>query len=101
MKTIMINGVIFELRDKEILLPIVERYPHRTIWDCYVKPSTTKVSTYERWLRYATEVDAQGFTISSYNSYIFTLGFHLKHDGITYHAHITKSHNYLYKIAQP
>lgn len=101
MKTIKINGVTFELQNKEITLPIVERHPHCTIWDCYDRPSSTKVSIYKRWLRYATEVNAQGFTISSYNCHLFTLEFQLKHEGITYHAHITPAHNYLYKIAQP
>lgn len=99
MKTIEIKGVKFELQNKEIVLPIVELHPDRTIWDCYNRPSNTKVSIYESWLRYATEVDAYGFTVSSYNCYFFSLEFQFTHDGIRYHAHITPSHNYLYKIA--
>ena len=99
MKKIEIKGVTFELQDKEIVLPIVELYPHRTIWDCYNRPSDTKVSIYESWLRYATEVDAYGFTVSSYNCNFFSLEFQFKHAGIRYHAHITPCHNYLYKIA--
>ena len=99
MKTIEIKGVTFELQNKEIVLPIVERHPHRTIWDCYNRPSDTKVSIYESWLRYATEVDAYGFTVSSYNCHFFSLEFQFTHDGIRYHARITPCHNYLYKIA--
>lgn len=99
MKTIEIKGVKFELQNKEIVLPIVELHPYRTIWDCYNRPSGTKVSIYESWLRYATEVDAYGFTVSSYNCYLFSLEFQFTHDGIRYHARITPSHNYLYKIA--
>lgn len=101
MKTININGVTFDLQNREIVLPIVEYHPHRTIWDCYSRPSERKKAIYGRWLNYANEVNAQGFTVSSYNCNFFSLEFQFKYDGIVYHAHITYAHNYLYKIAQP
>lgn len=99
MKVIKINGVKFELQSKEIVLPTVNYHPHRTIWDCYNRPSSTKVSIYESWLRYATEINAYGFTVSSYNCSFFSLEFQFTHEGIMYHAYITHAHNYLYKIA--
>ena len=99
MKTIEINGVTFELQNKEITLPIVELHPHRTIWDCYRRPSSRKVSIYEKWLHYSSELCAYGFKVSSCNSHVFTLEFQFKYNGVKYHAHITQAHNYLYKIA--
>lgn len=99
MKVIEINGVKFELQSKKIVLPTVELYPHRTIWDCYNRPSATKVSIYEKWLHYASEVGAYGFTVSSSNRHVFTLDFQFKYNNVNYHAHITPAHNYLYKLA--
>ena len=100
MKTIKINGVDFELKKEVITLPIVEYHPHRTIWDCYNRPSSTKVAIYEEWLRYANSIDAQGFTVSSYNCNFFSLKFVFRYEGIKYQAHITYANNYLYRVVE-
>lgn len=99
-KIIKINGVSFELQNNVIKLPLVERYPHRTIWDCYDRPSAKKVAIYEEWLSYANSIDAQGFTVSSYNCNFFSLTFEFRYEGVKYHANITYAHNYLYIVEE-
>ena len=99
-KIINVNGVSFELQKEVITLPIVDYHPHRTIWDCYDRPSSKKIAIYEAWLRYADSIDAQGFKVSSYNCNFFSLKFEFRYEGIKYHAYITYAHNYLYKVTE-
>lgn len=100
MKIMTINDVNFEVQKEVITLPIVNYHPHRTIWDCYARPSSKKIAIYEDWLRYAISVNAQAFTVSSYNRFFFTLQIVFRYEGIKYLAYITYAHNYLYRMTE-
>ena len=104
MKTLIINGCTFEVykpRKNKVTLnqaiDYLERYQHRDIWDCYDKPSTTKVSIYNEWLQWYTEQgnEIDYFCVTSYNCMQFSLGA-LYFDNNTntfYILSITASHN--------
>ena len=97
-KTITINERTFELVSRQGVYR--EIHPHRSIWDCYSKPSRTKVEIYEDWLKWAVEADVESFGVCGYNCNIFTLtGLFYNNDDECYFLKITPTHNYATKIS--
>ena len=100
-RTMEINGVTFELtaprkpKHLEDVIRRLDRYAHRTIWECYERPSETKESIYKKWLDWYTDQgeEIDYFGVSSYNSMCFTLQA-LYFDGVFYYElRITRDYN--------
>lgn len=53
------------------------------IWQCYERPSYRKVRAYEYCKNLCAEMNGWGFTIISYNTCMFSIGFKYKKDGKT------------------
>ena len=98
-KTITLNGYTFTVhRSKYAKVENLHRYAGRTIYDCYDRPSDTKVSIYKMWDEWAYMNDVKYFGISSYSGFQFTLQGLVEHGGNKYILHITKSANKAYLI---
>lgn len=96
MEKIEIYGVVFELSNKPV--ENIHRVSNRDLYDCYSKPSTTKISIYNHWSDYfINKLRTYDFGVLSYNSQFFTLECMFTYMGTRYYAKITPSHNYLYK----
>lgn len=99
MEKIRLNGHSFEVhRSKYAKVENLARYAGRTIWECYDRPSTTKVSIYKEWLDWAVLNDVQYFGVSSYSGFQFSLQGLVEHEGKMYLLAITKSANKAYII---
>lgn len=93
-RRIKINGVHFELHQrKEMKCWTGSSF---SLYDCYERPSVRKQEIYKYWEEFASSVDAEYFSISTYNANIFTLDMIFTYDGVRYYAHITPTHNDLY-----
>lgn len=90
-------GICYELQKKTYVPPLVEQHPHRTLFQCYERPSQTKVTIYNFWAGYTKNINAQGFKVASYNTNVFTLEFDFYKNRTLFHARITPRHNYLFK----
>lgn len=104
MKTIVLNGVTFEVSKKALNIESV-RYMGRNLDECYAKPSIAKRNIWEYWCRYFRELTNPVGSISlatthpfinSYNSHTFTIGCDFIRNGTRYKALITPAHNYIY-----
>lgn len=100
MRSINVGGKIFKIskttRDYSDL-----RHPiGRTIYDCYSKPSSKKVSIYNEWLHWAINNNVIYFGVASYNCNIFTLQGIITIDDDDYLVYITPSYNTLYPISK-
>ena len=97
-KTITINERTFELVNRQGVYR--DLYPHRSIWDCYNRPSRTKEEIYEDWLKWAVDTDVESFGVCSYNCNFFTLtGLFYNNDDECYFLKITPCHNYATRIS--
>lgn len=84
MKTITLNGHTFEVHfSKYTQVENLARYAGRTIYQCYDRPSTTKVSIYKEWEEWAYLNDVQYFGVSSYSGFQFSLQGLVQHLGHT------------------
>lgn len=70
----------------------------KTLYECYERPSTSKLLIYNEWCDFAKKVDATEYGIASYNANIFTFDFCFKYEDKKYYAHITPSHNYICEV---
>ena len=99
MKEIYLNGHRFEVkRSKYANVESLSRYAGRTIYDCYSRPSSTKLSIYKEWKEWAYLNDIMYFGVRSYNINMFTLQGLVEYNENTYMLDITPSHNYAYLI---
>ena len=95
-KTIQLNNVDFELGKSIKGVPAID---HRSIWDCYGRPSNTKVSIYEDWRNwFVRDCDTYNFGICSRNCNFFSIEGVIDVDGVLYYLYITRSHNRAYPI---
>lgn len=107
MKTLKLNGVVFEvIQPRKNVLHSADfdyRYTGRNISDCYAKPSRIKEIIYYGWRDWSREcikrelAEIRGFGVSSYNSMQFTISFLAFIQGEWYVATITRDHNRLTK----
>ena len=104
MKTTTINGVDFEvINNRKNDISAIEWYENHykgmTIWDCYSRPSHTKVSIYDWWWKFAViELGLYNFHVCSYNCNFFSLyfeGYYHDEDGKRHFGrfYITHAHN--------
>ena len=90
MKTIKINGEIFQLvekRDKEALAERVQHhkdfYTHKTIWNAYGRPSQTKVEIWEYWDNWAYDTaEVTYLEVSGAGSHFFSIEAVVELDGV-------------------
>lgn len=94
-KEIVINGVEFK-KVKGGVNNINTNL--KDLYQCYDRPSTSKILIYNEWCDFAKKVDASNFGIASYNANIFTFDFMFSFNDVIYYAHITPSHNYIYEV---
>ncbi len=106
MKTIQIHGETFEVKrlniEKMQLLAINmfdARWTHKTLYECYERPSSAKVQIFNHWMRFFSDVDnVHNICITSYNTFRFSIGaiLHDTDENMVGIFHITPTHNYLY-----
>ena len=94
-KEIVINGVEFK-KVKGGVNNINTNL--KDLYQCYDRPSTSKILIYNEWCDFAKKVDATEYGIASYNANIFTFDFMFSFNDVIYYAHITPSHNYIYEV---
>ena len=98
-KTITLNGHTFEVhRSKYTNTLDLAYYRGRTIYDCYERPSHTKVAIYKEWEEWAYLNNVLHFGVCSYNTFGFSLQGLVDHCGHTYLLRITPTHNYAYIV---
>lgn len=96
-KNITIDNRTFEVkRSKYANANNLYRYSHRGIYQCYDRPSTTKVEIYHDWEKWVYMNDVEYFGIKSYNSNIFTLQGLINYQGQIYILEITPTRNTAY-----
>lgn len=100
MKTITINGRIFELLEsKDTVYPARARFDSSdAIYKVYERPSQIKVSIWHDWRNWGLCHEILGLEISSYNCMQFTITGLAEIDGEYYNLRITKCHNRAYKV---
>lgn len=75
----------------------------RTLYDCYKKPSTSKILIYNDWLDWLHEVSENVndyLTITSYNFARFTLSGYVTHNNQTYRLCISPTTNLAMKVSR-
>lgn len=99
-RIVTINGVDFEIinpitvQGERLILAydwFINARGKRSITDAYKKPSTKKVSIYESWRVFFSEIECTGYTVLGSNCNMFSVGAIDVHGNYYY---ITKSHNY-------
>lgn len=99
MEKLVLNGQEFSVhRSKYAKVDNLFRYSGRTIYDCYDRPSTTKVSIWKEWEEWAYLNDVAYFGVSSYSGWQFSLQGLVYHNDKCYILSITKSANKAYII---
>lgn len=93
---ITIDGVEFEKGNDIENIPNIA---HKTIYDCYGKPSVVKASIYNEWEKWFIKNNGS-CGVASYNCMMFTLNGTIYVDGICYYCYITKNHNRIYKVVE-
>lgn len=98
-KEMTIYGVTFEVMRETVDYKITNR-AFKGLYDCYAKPSTTKIEIYNDWCDWflSTGASSLEFGITSRNVNCFTFGGYFTYNDDLYYASITKSHNRLYKV---
>ena len=98
MKRVTINNVTFEVPNKgtkfyENLLQRASRYDGQYLSDVYGRYSYDKERVEDFWLGFMRECNGVAYSITSHNSFSFTLSFCIQTPvrGVCY---ITTSHNY-------
>lgn len=108
MKTLNVNGVVFEVTKPRDLVVAHQRWLDRycdtskSINDCYSRPSHIKELVYFQWLNWWKDSitkkcfdEHNWLGVGSYNSMMFTIVNCVTIDGINYLMKITPSHNRL------
>lgn len=102
MKTIKINGEIFEvIKPRNKVRPFSGWFSDESAIFChYDRPSIYKVNIWKSWLDWAKRTDGViAFEITSVNIFQFTIGgLYTDENGDEYNIYITKAHNRLYKV---
>ena len=100
-----INGEIFETINSKKTQNLINWHnsqPRRDLLECYEKPSKTKRAIFSKWCNWAFECFPEifGLSITSYNTFSFTLGAILydSEDNLIGYIQITPNHNRLYLI---
>ena len=94
MTNITVNGKTFSVhKSKYANVNNLGYYAGRTLYDCYERPSATKVSIYNDWLKWASDNNVYHFGVSSYNAHTFTLQGLLEYEGKTFLLSISASAN--------
>ena len=93
-QTIILNGKPFTLC-KEVTN---RQCSHRSLFDCYGKPSSTKVSIWESWLQWFHDQYSSDFGVASYNCNFFTIEGKVEKDGQLYYIYITSTRQEAYPI---
>jgi hypothetical protein len=92
---IRLNGEDFTLDTKETLHRCIIGF--RDIYDCYGRPSATKVSIWHAWYNWFIS-NHGNCTIRSYNTNFFTIeGYVEDENGYLYYCYITASKNLCYR----
>ena len=109
MKTVTLNGEIFEVKDSrkhpltvEHVNDYMERFVGKDLYTFYDRPSHIKQSIYDAWLTWCSTSGGQAshMQVSSANCQTFTIdAIWCDEKGyIKYFLHITKAHNYAYVV---
>lgn len=103
MKTVEINGMIFEVRKSRMhpITPIIG-CNIAEIYDAYDRPSAIKIKIWNDWCMWCTDINNLaniqcGIQIESHNCFSFTINGSLRVDNKVYELYITKNHNILFK----
>ena len=118
-----IKGMHFQVKElsarnsaKAIVAANDHRYTYADIYDAYQTPSEAKVSIWNEWVDWARDVnmfddtyEVHDLRISSANCFMFTIVATIREFNVdeignhiavaTYFMVVTKSYNYLYKLA--
>ena len=99
MKTLNINGVVFEVvKPRKEVKPFSGWFcDENDIFNCYDRPSVYKIGIWNSWLKWARNTDGVvAFEITSYNCMQFTIGgLYVDDNGNEFNIYITKAHNKL------
>ena len=105
MKTIDICGTRFEvIKPREPISDFSVSTRYRTLDHYYEKPSHSKISIYNKWREWLSDVlnsdngYVTNFGVSSANTFQFTLTFRLEWLDNIYVGYITRDHNRLYLL---
>ena len=102
MKTLTINGIIFELHTSRMhnVAPITGCHRDE-IFEVYGKPSVYKVGVWNNWCDWCRQVNNLGYEcgiqIESHNCNFFTITGSLRMNEEVYDLYITRSHKRIYK----
>lgn len=76
-------------------------YNRNEIFECYSRPSVTKVSIWNEWCDWCNKMTEQGYKcgiqIESYNSMFFTISGSVRKDNDVIDIWITAKHNRMYR----
>lgn len=75
-KYMNINGQTFEvIKPRKYPVSLTNKYYLRGLSDCYEKPSVHKQAIYDEWYEwYRSDIRLSEFGITSYNTFMFTIG---------------------------
>lgn len=93
---IEINGVTFELDNKEIVTNPVVFY--KSVYDVYGRCSDTKKSIWESWASWFRDCNSHMFGVTSHNCNFFTICGVVTWNNEEYFLTITAGHNRACKV---
>lgn len=102
MKYVELASVEFEVHTSRMhpVAPITG-YNRDEIFECYSRPSMTKVSIWNEWCNWCDEMNKQGYTcgiqIESYNCNFFTITGSVRKKDDVVDIWITHKHNRMYR----
>ena len=97
MKQLVLNGVTFKVTNPRTPVRPFSGWfcDENEIFNCYERPSLTKIAIWNDWLKWARETEG----VTGYNCMQFTIsGFYVDENGNEYNIHIIKSRNELIKV---
>lgn len=97
-RTLEINNVTYEVLRPVNMETVRQTKHYNSIYHAYNRPSATKVSIWEQWLRRFREFDFSNVWVRSRNGFCFTIGAYVEHEGKRYFISITPKHNYIHEI---
>ena len=74
-----------------------KRRKTRGLYDCYSRPSDTKIEIWEQWKRWFFDMDSYDVWVESYNTNFFTIAGTIEWKGGKYFIYITPAHNRMWK----
>lgn len=95
-------GNEFFMNKKYVEMGDVERLNYDSIYNCYSRPSDTKIYIYNKYYNLLLENtdDVIRYGVGGYNCFMFTLNAIVKIDGVLYYVYITKTKNEIHRIKE-